>query len=252
MQQKRIIFLASDCESSRWVYNALEVDFSLHSVIIENPVSKIKLIGGRIKKIGFIKVLGQVMFSALVVPVLKITAKKRKAALIHQFQLNNDRFSRSKTYGVNSVNSEGCLNTLRLIQPDIVIVNGTRIISKAILQCTNAVFINMHAGITPMYRGSHGGYWALRNNDANNFGTTIHVIDTGVDTGPVLKQVFTKPEKVDNFTTYPILQAAIGIAALKEVLHEIIAGKYNAVQHTKKGKMYYQPTLWQYVTGKTR
>ena len=252
MQQKKIIFLASDCESSRWVYNALEAEFSLDTAIIEISISKTDLIKGRIKKIGLFPVIGQIMFSALVVPLLKLKAKNRKTALIHQFQLNSNEFNSSKKYGVSSVNSEDCLNVLRLLQPDIIIVNGTRIISKTILQSTNAVFINMHAGITPMYRGSHGGYWALRNNDANKFGTTIHLIDTGVDTGAVLKQVFASPEKQDNFTTYPILQAAIGIAALKEILSEIIAGKYNAVQHTEKGKMYYQPTLWQYITGRTK
>lgn len=252
MYQKKIIFLASDCESSRWVYHALMTDFNLDAAILEQPVSKKALIMSRIKKIGFVKVWGQVMFSALVVPVLKMKAKKRKVELIHQYQLNNNHINCNKTFKVNSVNDEACLQLLQQIQPEIIIVNGTRIISKKILQCTDAVFINLHAGITPQYRGSHGGYWALRNNDAANFGTTIHIVDTGVDTGSVLKQVFIQPKKQDNFTTYPILQVAVGIAALKEILPEIIAGKFNAVPHTEKGKMYYQPTLGQYVTGHTK
>ena len=252
MQQKKIIFLASDCESSRWVYNALEVDFNVEAVIIEQPISKKTLIKSRIKKAGLFPVIGQIMFSALVVPLLKLKAKKRKAALIHQFQLNSNGFIRSKIYGVSSVNSEGCLSALLLLQPDIIIVNGTRIISKAILQSTNAVFINMHAGITPMYRGSHGGYWALRNNDATNFGTTIHLIDTGVDTGAIIEQAFTVPHKADNFTTYPIVQAAIGINTLTKVLPKIISNNFQVVQNTEKGEMYYQPTLWEYFTNKTK
>ena len=40
-------------------------------------------------------------------------------------------------------------------------INGTRIISKATLGCVPAVFINTHVGITPTYRGVHGGYWSL-------------------------------------------------------------------------------------------
>ena len=107
----------------------------------------------------------------------------------------------------------------------------------------------MHVGITPNYRGSHGGYWALRNKDIENFGTTIHLIDAGVDTGAVIKQVFIKPDKQDNFTTYPILQIATGIAALKEVLISISSENYTTSKHTEKGKMYFQPTLWQYLTG---
>ncbi len=249
MQQKKIIFLASDCESSRWVYNALQETTGIEAVILEQPVSKKELAKKRIKKIGIITVAGQVLFSAFVVPLLRIKSKKRKASLVNQYGLKNTDFNSSKTLRVSSVNEEGCLKAIHHLQPDIIVVNGTRIISKKILQSTNAIFVNMHVGITPYYRGSHGGYWALYNKDIDNFGTSIHLIDTGVDTGAILKQVFTKPEKQDNFTTYPILQVAVGISALQEVLADIIAGNYKTTNNTEKGKMYFQPTWWQYLTG---
>ena len=41
----------------------------------------------------------------------------------------------------------------------------------------------MHAGITPQYRGVHGGYWAVVNNDPEHCGVTIHFVDKGIDTG---------------------------------------------------------------------
>lgn len=249
MQQKKIIFLASDCESSRWVYNALEEIMPVEAVILEQPVSKKKLAANRVKRIGILPVAGQVLFSVLVVPFLKIRSRERKKALIFQYRLNDRAFNSSKTFRVSSVNDEACLHKIQSINPDIIIVNGTRIISKKILQSTDAVFVNMHVGITPDYRGSHGGYWAIHNNDAEHFGTTIHLIDAGVDTGAVIRQAFIKPGDQDNFTTYPVLQTAIGIAALKEVLPGIMAGKYEAVNNTEKGKMYYQPTIWQYFFG---
>lgn len=40
MQQKKIILLASDCESSRWVYHALDEAVDVEAVILEQPVSK--------------------------------------------------------------------------------------------------------------------------------------------------------------------------------------------------------------------
>jgi methionyl-tRNA formyltransferase len=249
MQQKKIIFLASDCESSRWVYNALEEVVHAEAVILEQPIGKKELAKKRIKKIGFLPVMGQVLFSVLVVPFLKIKTKGRKTALINKYSLNNNSFSSNKTTRVSSVNDEACLNAIQLLNPDIIIVNGTRIISKKILQSTNAIFVNMHVGITPFYRGSHGGYWAMHNDDVEHFGTTIHLIDAGVDTGAVISQAFIKPDKQDNFATYPVLQTAIGIAALKEALPAIIAGTYKALSNTEKGKMYYQPTIWQYFFG---
>jgi folate-dependent phosphoribosylglycinamide formyltransferase PurN len=252
MHQNKIVFLASDCESSRWVYNSLLQDYSIEAAIIEKPVSKKTLIKGRIKRIGLFKVMGQVFFSAFVVPVLKIKAGKRRAQLVNQYQLTDTNFIGNKTHYVESVNDDACKTLLQQLQPGIIIVNGTRIISKKILQSCKAVFINMHVGITPRYRGSHGGYWALYNNDPANFGTTIHLVDPGVDTGAVLKQVFTSPDKADNFTTYPILQVAIGIPALKEVIQLALQGDCHTKSHTEKGKLYHQPAIWEYFFNKTR
>ena len=249
MQQKKIILLASDCESSRWVYHALKEAAGIEAVILEQPVSKKELAKNRIKKTGFVPVMGQVLFSALVVPLLKLQSQKRKTYLVSKYGLNSSAINSSKIYRVNSVNDEGSLKAIQLLQPDIIVVNGTRIISKKILQSTNAIFVNMHVGITPYYRGSHGGYWALRNKDAGNFGTTIHLVDAGVDTGAVLKQVYTQPGKTDNFTTYPILQTAIGIEALKTILPAVLEGNYEVSRNTEKGTMYYQPTIWQYIFG---
>lgn len=249
MQNKKIVFLASDGESSRWVYNAVKKDFEIAAAIIEQPISKKTLFKGRIKRIGFFKVLGQALFSVLMVPFLRKKAAARKAELVAQYHLDDTAFDNSATSRVVSVNDDTCKQLLQQIQPDIVLVNGTRIISKKILQCTNAIFINMHVGITPWYRGSHGGYWALFNNDADNFGTTIHLVDAGVDTGSVLKQVFAKPTKADNFSTYPVIQVGEGITAMKEVIALVNNNQHQVKPHAVKGKINYQPTLWQYLAG---
>ena len=251
MQQKKIVFLASDCESSRWVYHALAGEFRFSAVLLEQPVSRKALFKRRMQRIGFFNVAGQALFSLLVVPVLRRQAQARKEALLREYKLSGNDFP-SDSIRFSSVNDKQCIDALQQIDPDIVVVNGTRIISREVLGCCKAKFINMHVGITPAYRGSHGGYWAVRNNDLGNFGTTIHLVDTGVDTGAVLKQVFTKPAKEDNFTTYPVLQTAIGIPALKEVLHSGINGVFSTIPVVGKGKMYYQPSVWAYFFGKPR
>lgn len=250
MQPKKIVFLASNCQSSSWVYNALKTGFSFEAAIIENPISKKTLIRARIKRIGFLQVLGQILFSAIIVPLLKIKAKNRREELVKIYGLDDSPVSNSNIVYVDSVNDDACKLKLEQLQPDIIVVNGTRIISKKILQCTHAIFINMHVGITPLYRGSHGGYWALHNKDTANFGTTIHLVDAGVDTGAIIKQVYTEPTMADNFTTYPTLQTAIGINALREALSAIFENNLLSFHKEGKGKLYYQPTIWQYFFGR--
>jgi methionyl-tRNA formyltransferase len=82
------------------------------------------------------------------------------------------------------------------------------------------VFLNMHAGITPMYRGSHGGYWALVEGDRDSCGVTVHQVDTGVDTGPILGQARIMPNHGDNFVTYALLQQATGLPLLKKAIQD--------------------------------
>ena len=249
--QKKIVFLAADCESSRWVYNALKTDFHFTDIILEKPLSKRMLFRRRIKKIGLLKTAGQALFSILAVPFLKWKAKKRRESLISKYNLLNTPFP-VNSIRTDNINCSACKQSLQTIQPDIVLVNGTRIISRTILQCTSAVFINMHLGITPYYRGSHGGYWALYNKDADNFGTTVHLVDTGIDTGGVLTQAFAIPGKEDNFTTYPVIQAAIGIEALKKTLPDVLHNRYNIKKNSEQGKMYHQPAIWEYFMNNTK
>lgn len=252
MNQRKIIFMAADCESSRWVYHFLKDILPITHAVIEVPISKKTLLKNRIRKIGLLKVSGQVLFTLLVVPVLKWRARERKKELVRYYQLSNLPFDEKNCTFVPSVNGPASWSLLKDYQPQIVLVNGTRIISKKTLQCTPAVFINMHVGITPWYRGSHGGYWALYKNDQKNFGTTIHLVDSGIDTGSVLKHVFASPDKADNFTTYPIIQVAEGIKALPEVIESIFNDHYKPTGYAEKGRLYYQPTIWEYLFNKTR
>ena len=60
-------------------------------------------------------------------------------------------------------------------------VNGTRIISSRVLDSIGCPIINTHAGITPRYRGVHGGYWALAEGHPEEVGTTVHLVDKGIE-----------------------------------------------------------------------
>ena len=87
---------------------------------------------------------------------------------------------------VESVNDPETIRLLRTMQPTVIVVNGTRIISSEVLDAVDCPFINTHAGITPRFRGVHGGYWALVEGRPEMVGTTVHLVDEGIDTGGVL------------------------------------------------------------------
>jgi len=245
---KKIVMLAGKDESTNFIYNALNENFFIDHIVQENKVSRKKFIQRRIKKQGYIKVVGQILFQLFIPKLLKIFSKERIENIKAQYNLIDDLIPTKKLIAVESINSKTCIEFLKKEKPDLVIVNGTRIISKKVLNSTSATFINIHAGITPKYRGVHGGYWAIANKDEKNCGVTIHCVDAGIDTGSVLKQQLIKPSNKDNFVTYPYIQIGEGINLFNEVLQDFSKNQLKETQiFSKESKLWYHPTLWFYI-----
>jgi methionyl-tRNA formyltransferase len=149
---------------------------------------------------------------------------------------------------VPSVNSDVAIRELQRRSPRVVVVNGTRIIQAKVLQSVNAIFLNTHAGITPMYRGIHGGYWALASGDPVNCGVTVHKVDTGIDTGAIIAQASITPSAEDTFATYPFLQIASAIPLLKQAVRDALAGNLSVMPpRSGKSQLWSHPTAWQYL-----
>jgi methionyl-tRNA formyltransferase len=244
----KIIMLVGKGESSRFIYNALKSEFIIEKVIIENNVSRKKLIESRIKKLGILKVINQLLFQVVISNILGIISYNRKKELRQFYNLSTNAIEEHKIKIVSSVNDIECIRALKQLNPHIIIVNGTRIISKDVLGCTSALFINIHVGITPEYRGVHGAYWSLVNRDRGNCGVTIHKVDKGIDTGDIIFQSIIKFTGEDNFSTYPLHQYGVAIPLLKRAIGDF---KNNDLKLFKKNNdkssLFYHPTFFGYL-----
>ncbi len=251
--EKRILLLCRDDNTSKSVYNALRKSFDEVVVLCEDHVSRSEMVKRRVKRIGYFETAGQVLFILAVQPLLRRKSQKRIDEIKREYGLDESE-TNWQTIRVKSVNSDEARQALREINPDVVVVNGTRIISKKTLQSINAPIINMHAGITPTYRGVHGAYWALVEERPDLVGTTVHFIDEGIDTGSIIKQVSFPTTKDDNFCTYPYLHTAAGIPALIDAVRAILAGEVKREKSIsdKPSKLHYHPTIWGYFWEKLR
>lgn len=245
----KIVLLARNCDSSAIVYNYLKQHIDFEAVIIEKPFPKMKQLRKRIKKLGFWHAMGQVAFMLLVFPVLKFISRKRVKEIIEKNNLNLDPLPGEYITEVNTLNCEESRIILKKINPDLVIVNGTRIISKKTLECIDAPFINIHVGITPLFRGVHGGYWALASGKKELFGVTIHYVDAGVDTGGIIEQILVTTTSRDNFFTYPFLKYAATVPVLKKIVDKFIAGEKPVIKPSlvNESKLWYHPTIFQWL-----
>ncbi len=247
MNDAKIVLLAGKGISTNILYHALKDDFAIDSIILEEPVAKKIFLKKRIKKLGLWKVTGQILFQSIIAKFLHLISAKRKKEIIKISSLDSSPLPAEKIKQVSSVNDEQCLQLLQSIAPQLVIVNGTRIISNQILESVDATFINMHAGITPKYRGVHGAYWALVNKDEQNCGVTVHLVDAGIDTGEIIFQTTITPGRRDNFVTYPLLQLAAGIPGMKKAVSDIIDGRLTKVKSPDESQLWSHPGFGQYL-----
>jgi Formyl transferase len=248
MMNKKIVMLCSECFSTTTLYNHINAKYPVAHIIAEEPMRGMALAKRRFKKLGFFRTTGQILFSLFIVKIVGRFARKRVSQIIEQYAFDETSLPAEKMHRVPSANDESCIGLLKEWQPDIVLVNGTRILSRKVLESTNAVFINMHTGITPQYRGVHGGYWAVVNNDYDHCGVTVHLVDKGIDTGAVLYQSTIKVTSKDNFVTYPYLQFGEGIPLVQKAVEDAGNGRLKPVVPSgNKGKLWSHPTIWQYL-----
>lgn len=246
MNKLKVVMLICDGDSSRIIYHKLKDCCNIECVVKEEAISNNILLKNRIKKLGFFKVLGQLIFM-IFNKFLKFISQNRIQEIKNKYSLNTNDVNQEYVVLVDDINNKEVEKILQKINPDLVLVNGTRIIKKNILLSINKPFVNTHVGITPRYRGVHGGYWALSNNDKNNCGVTVHLIDEGIDTGNILYQSLIEVTKEDNFNTYPYLQTVKAIQLLRNVLKDIenssLVSKKSIVDDSK---LWYHPTIFEY------
>jgi folate-dependent phosphoribosylglycinamide formyltransferase PurN len=248
-----IVMVAGPGRSTRIIYNALKSCFNIKAVIIERPVSRYRFLRRRIKKLGYGVVIGQILFRSIVVPYLNVTSLKRAKEIMVHYGLSDAEIPECVIRRVASINTEEATAILREFNPNVVIVNGTAIISNSVLNSVSAKFINMHAGITPMYRGVHGAYWAIVQSDYEACGVTVHLVDSGIDTGAVLEQTVIPLERADNFTTYPLLQIAVGLPLLKGAVQAAIENCLELKPGAKGvSRIWSHPTIGEYLQWRLR
>ena len=97
---------------------------------------------------------------------------------------------------------------IRALAPKAVFVASTGMLRRPLLEACACPVVNYHSGVNPAYRGINGGYFALANGEPEHFGVTLHLVDLGVDTGPILATNRIPVAANDNMQTYMTLMAA--------------------------------------------
>ena len=84
--------------------------------------------------------------------------------------------------------AEVLASNIDIHQPDLIVLAGfMRVLPKSFVDRYYPRIINLHPSLLPKFPGAHAVRDALASG-ATETGSTIHVVDAGVDTGPVIAQ----------------------------------------------------------------
>jgi hypothetical protein len=243
-----VVLLCSDNPASRIIYHDLRRRFGDVDVVEEDPVSQLTLLRRRRKRLGLRVVAGQLAFRAVVVPWLTWRSRARVEAIKREKGLDDSPMAGVRH--VPSMNGDDARTLLGALHPAITVVCGTRILDRTTLAALNGPVVNFHAGITPLYRGVHGGYWALAEGRPDLVGSTLHLIDPGIDTGEIVAQSYFDVTGLDTFVTYPYLHVAAVLEPLAEVVAAALAGEEVVGKPPREdlgSKLRTHPTVGQYL-----
>ncbi|MDX8523948.1 formyl transferase [Mesorhizobium sp. MSK_1335] len=248
----RPIVVVTEGGSHIWaIVNAVADRVDPVSVVLEIPESKKRLLIGRARRQGWVSAIGQ-LGTMVLTRLGKRFLAGHAARLIAEEKLDTEPRQGQTIIHVPSANGPECLEAVTKINPGVVLLAGCRLLSKDTLAKMPCPVLNYHAGIAPKYRGMNGGYWALVSGDVQNFGTTVHLVDAGVDTGGVLKQARGKPKTGDTIASYALRQAAFSRDICVEAVSDALAGKLTTIDPGLPSKQWYHPPIWVYLwTGLT-
>ena len=96
------------------------------------------------------------------IPIIHFLNKKTNYLQLKEWgDININKFTDIKFKIFKNFNSVDSANYIKRIQPDIIFVYGTRILSKSIFNLSTDITINLHMGITQAYRGSRSEFWSI-------------------------------------------------------------------------------------------
>lgn len=133
---------------------------------------------------------------------------------------------------VESVNAAAAVDFIRGLAPDILAVCGTTVLRPEVFSLAPRGAVNMHTGITPEYKSAEPIFWALYRGEPEKVGVTIHFVDRGIDTGPIIHQDAVPVYADDSLATISVRCIRRGAELFSRALAEIEGGPVRALDRS--------------------
>ena len=136
------------------------------------------------------------------------------------------------------LNSTDTLEFLQAQQPEIIILFGSSLIGREIMECFPNRIINLHVGLSGEYRGSSCNFWPIYDGRLDCLGATLLKINAGIDTGEILAQETIEIEEGDTEQSLMGKPLILGMDLTLQVLRRWFKGNEAVLPLERNGKLF--------------
>ena len=252
----RVVILTTKLPEDIWFINKVSDVCSIEGIVLPKgrrwkEYGIINVLKKRIRHFGIFYVANQAL---LILYRLLFEQRKDKMILKEIFtQKPYDHIEKKDLdiFEVDNINSEEVIKFIQNKDPEIILVSGTPLLKKPIIQLAGRKLVNLHPGFAPQYRGRYGAFWPIYNKEPQFVGTTVHFIDNGIDTGAILAQESVDFGVSDTLKTITYKQQKVGVDLIMKCITDfdkIVSHAYYKAGHPSKN--YYVPGLTHYLKAK--
>jgi methionyl-tRNA formyltransferase len=138
----------------------------------------------------------------------------------------------------SQLNSTNTLKILESRQPDIIVLFGSSLIGREIMELFPNRIINLHVGLSGEYRGSSCNFWPIYDERLDCLGATLLKINAGIDTGEILAQETIEIEESDTEQNLMGKSLILGVDLTLQVLHRWLKGDKAVLPLERNGKLF--------------
>lgn len=134
------------------------------------------------------------------------------------------------------------LAAVTAFDPDLGLALAAPILKPALFEIPRLGTINLHKGKVPEYRGMPPAFWELWN-DETSAGVTVHQVEAGLDTGPVIAETsVVRPPHATVVGLQRLLDRA-GVELTCRAVEDLISGKAQPRPQPAGGRTHTKPLL---------
>ncbi len=236
-----IILLTRDDLEHCYVANKLADACPLSAIVVDKgkPSSKIKRYRSLLRRYTASQLFSKFLSRAISICCRDKTRRRREICQV----LGPDNCLRhlhtDKIIYVNGLNTAAAFETIKDLNPDVILIYGTSVVSDSVLNLAHHTSLNMHTGMSPYYRGSACAFWPLYYEQLDMLGATVHQCTSEIDGGLIYEVARAKLAPDDGLFAVFARTVQVGTQLYIKTVQSLLQGNLQGYkQHLHLGREY--------------